>query len=171
MKRTRLLSALALVALSGCAEVVRVRTSAPVSRPDAPGVTLYTVGRLSFQVPASWTATGDARRVSAVHPGNQGRLDVQLADRTFRDEAECLEQAEEVLQRGAADATGVRRHPTTFAGRKGISLEGDQGAWHGWAWGVCDGATQYRVSFFGAAPVREDVLAAWTALTRSARLD
>ena len=52
-----------------------------------------------------------------------------------------------------------------------MALEGDQAGWHGWAWGVCDGAVQYRVSFWGATPLREDVLAAWKGLSENARFE
>jgi hypothetical protein len=98
-------------------------------------------------------------------------VDVQRAERPLAGEAECLADADTTLEKGAAQAANVRRHPTTFAGRKGVALEGDQGAWHGWAWGVCDGPVQYRVSFWGATPLREDVLAAWNTLTAGARFE
>jgi len=161
-----------LAALASACSVVHtlVGGGPPPSRPGSePGTLAYTVGKLAFQAPASWQATGDARRVSAAHPDGAGRLEVRLSDRTFRDEAECLAQAEEALARGSTGASNVRRHPTTFAGRRGLAMEGDQGGWHGWAWALCDGGSQYRVSFFGATPLREEVMAAWRGLERSAR--
>ena len=164
------LLAVASLALAGCGPTVLVRATSPVGTPGPGGATTYAVGRLAFEVPASWQASGDARRISAAHPEGRGRLDVQAADRTYRDEAECLAEADRALGKGTAQSSGMRRHPTTFAGRPGVAAEGDQGAWHGWAWAVCDGPAQYRVSFFGATPLADDVLAAWTAFTRSARL-
>lgn len=168
--RIALLIAAAWLSLAGCGPTVLVRATSPVGTPGPGGATTYAVGRLVFEVSAGWQASGDARRVSAVHPEGRGRLDVQAADRTYRDEAECLAEADRALDRGAAQFSGTRRHPTTFAGRPGVAAEGDQGAWHGWAWAVCDGPTQYRASFFGATPLAEDVLAAWNSFTRSARL-
>jgi len=158
---------LALGAAALCAGCASLR--GPPSEPGSPGMRVYTVGDLSFEVPASWEASGDAGRVLAVHPENRGRLEVRLAGRDFPGEAGCLAQAEEALRAGEA-SSNVRRHPTTFAGRSGLAMEADQGPWHGWAWAICDGPAQYRVSFFGATPLREDVLAAWTALLRSARV-
>jgi hypothetical protein len=166
----RLALAALLAAPLACADTVLVRATSPVAGPGPGGATSYAVGRLVFEVPAGWAARGDPRHLSAAQPEGFARLDVQVADRAFRDEAECLAQAEEALQKGAGEVQGMRRHPTTFAGRPGQAAEGDQGAWHGWAWAVCDGVTQYRVSFFGATPLRDDVLAAWNAFTRSARL-
>jgi hypothetical protein len=127
------------------------------------------VGRLAFELPAGWAVRGDERRLEAVHPGERGRVEARLASPPFRDEEECLARAEAALAPGAAGA--ARRHPPTFAGRKGFAAEGDQGPWHGWAWAVCDGGSQYRVSFFALSPPAEDVMAAWTGLTRSARIE
>ncbi len=169
-RRAAALAAAALLA-GGCSQVVRVKATGPVGQGGEGAAARYLVDKLSFEVPASWTPSGDARRFSAVQPDGLGRVDVQRAERPFASEADCLAQAEAALERGTAQATNVRRHPTTFAGRKGIATEGDQGGWHGWAWGVCDGPVQYRVSFWGATPLREDVLAAWTGLSASARFE
>jgi hypothetical protein len=169
MNRVALAAACTL--LAGCAEVVRVRASGPAAGPGAPGATRYQVDRLTFELPSAWAPRGDPLRLAAEHPQGMGRVGVQRADRAFPGEAQCLADAEAVLEKGAAQAANVRRHPTTFAGRKGVALEGDQGPWHGWAWGLCDGPVQYRISFWGAAPLREDVMAAWTTLTGSARFE
>jgi hypothetical protein len=169
--RSRALAgALLALALAGCGPTVLVRATGPVPAPAAGGGASYAVGKLICEVPAAWEVRGDAGHLTATHPQSHGRLDVQVTDRSFRDEAECLAQAGEALQRGAAEPQGLRQHPTTFAGRPGVAAEGDQGAWHGWAWAFCDGTTQYRVSFFGATPLRADVLAAWSSFTRGARI-
>jgi hypothetical protein len=157
--------------LAGCGQVVRVRATGPVSRGAAAGQVRYAVGKLAFPVAEAWQASGDARHLSAVHPENLARLDVQLADRPSADEDACLREAEAALDRGAAGATNVRKHPTTFAGRKGLAVEADQGAWHVWAWAICDGPGQVRISYSGATPLREDVLAAWTTFTEGARFE
>ncbi len=161
-------AALGVVLLAGCSLV----GPPPVAgTPATGGGTRYAVGRLLLELPPGWTARGDDRRLSARDPRGLGRLEVQRAEPAYRDEEECLARAEDALQRGAASAANVRQHPTTFAGRKGVALEGDQGPWHGWAWGVCDGPVQYRVSFFGATPLDGEVLAAFRELTRSARFE
>jgi hypothetical protein len=173
MKR-HFLAALVAAASAGCGTLIHQRVGGPELAPRpgaAPGGALYQVGRLAFEAPATWAARGDALRVAAVHPAEQGRIEVQQVEGAFADEADCLARAAETLQRGAAGAVNVRQHPTTFAGRKGVALEGDQGPWHGWAWAVCDGGTQYRVSFFALSPPSEEVMAAWSGLTRSARLE
>jgi len=157
---------LAVLWLGGCAFL----GPPPVAgSPAAGGGTHHAVGKLQLDLPPGWTARGDDRRLSARDLRGLGRLEVQRAEPPLRDEEECLERAEDALQRGAASAANVRQHPTTFAGRKGVALEGDQGPWHGWAWGVCDGPVQYRISFFGATPLDGEVLAALRELTRSAR--
>jgi len=157
---------LAALLLAGCS----LLGPPPVGgSPAAGGGTLYAVGKLQLELPPGWTARGDDRRLSARDPRGLGSLEVQRAEPAYRDEEQCLERAEDALQRGAASAANVRQHPTTFAGRKGVALEGDQGPWHGWAWGVCDGPVQYRISFFGATPLDGEVLAAFRELTRSAR--
>jgi hypothetical protein len=172
--RRLLPAALAAIACAGCGTLVHQRVGGAELAPRpgaAPGTAAYQVGRLAFEAPAAWAARGDARRVAAVHPGERGRIEVQQVEKAFVDEADCLARAAETLQRGAAGAANVRQHATTFAGRKGVALEGDQGPWHGWAWAVCDGGTQYRVSFFALSPPSDEVMAAWTGLTRSARLE
>jgi hypothetical protein len=134
------------------------------------GLLQYGVGRLTFLAPDAWEATGGERRVRLVHPGNQGRLDVQQVERGFADEKQCLADAEQSLVKGSANLTNVRRHGSTFARRRAIAQEADQGGWHGWAWAVCDGGTQYRLFFAGRSPVPKDVLEAWRALTGSAAI-
>lgn len=139
--------------------------------PVAGGAARYEVGRLRLELPAGWSARGDAGRLSAHDPRGLGRLEVQVVEQRYRDEEACLAGAQEALQRGAAGAARVRQHPTSFAGRKGVALEGDQGPWHGWAWGVCDGPVQYRIDFFGATPLDAEVLAAFRGLTAGARFE
>lgn len=163
-----LLPALAAPLLAACA---LVGPPPAAGSPVEGGGTRYAVGRLRLELPSTWAVRGDERRLSARDERGLGRLEVQRAEPAYRDEAECLERAEDALQRGAASATHVRQHPTTFAGRKGVALEADQGPWHGWAWGICDGPEQYRVSFFGATPLAAEVLAAFRGLTQSARFE
>jgi hypothetical protein len=128
------------------------------------------VGRLTFLAPDTWEARGNERRLQLSHPQNQGRLDVQQVERKFKDEKECLAGAEESLAKGSTNLTNVRRHPSTFAKRRAVTQEADQGGWHGWAWALCDGGTQYRLFFAGRSPVPPDVLEGWRALTRSAAM-
>ena len=168
----RTVVACALVALTACSIVHERAWDTPVQgRPSGQrGLLMYGVGRLTFLAPDGWEARGGERRVQLSHPQGQGRLDVQLGDRTFKDEKECIASGEESLSKGSANLTNVRRHGTTFAGKRAVTQEADQGGWHGWAWAVCDGGTQYRVFFAGRSPVQKDVLDAWQALTKSAAL-
>lgn len=156
-------AALAILA-AACARV------GPVSRPTPDGTArIYTVGGLSFEIPASWSSDGDPRRVKAASPGGDARVEVK-ATSTPGSAAECLAGAEEALERGAASLSGVRRHPTTFAGRKAIAQEADQGGWHGWAWATCDRGEQYRVFLSGRAPVSRDTIEVQRRLVATARL-
>ncbi|MBI5067580.1 MAG: hypothetical protein HZB56_05015 [Deltaproteobacteria bacterium] len=165
---SRLAPPLAALLLGACAAL----GPPPVAgSPVAGGGSRYAVGKLLLELPPGWTARGDDRRLSAGDARGLGRVEVQRAEPPYRGEEECLARAEDALQRGAASATNVRLHPTTFAGRKGVALEADQGPWHGWAWGVCDGAVQYRISFFGATPLDPEVLAAFRALSQGARFE
>lgn len=161
-----------LLALASCSLVhQRAQEGGPVSRPGGDeGMLLYTVGRLTFEAPAGWEARGDPRHVLLVSPQNDARIDAQLSDHTYRDDAECLGQAEQSLTRGAAKLQNVRRHPTTLAGRKALVQEADQQGWHGWAWAVCDGGEQYRVFFTGRSPMREEAVRAARLIPSSAAL-
>jgi hypothetical protein len=161
-----------LLALSACSLVhQRAEESGPQSRPGGDeGMLLFTVGRISFEAPAAWEATGDARHVTLVAPGSDGRIDAQLGEKTFKTDDECLAQAQESLSRGASHLTNVRRHPTTFAGRKAVMQEADQQGWHGWAWAVCDGGEQYRLFFTGRSPLKDDAVRAVRLLSSSATL-
>ena len=161
--RIAVASALAILAVS-CARV------GPVSRPTPDGMArIYTVGGLSFEIPASWSADGDPRRVKLVSPGGDARVEVK-ASAAPGSAAECLAGAEEALERGAAALSGVRRHPTTFAGRKAIAQEAEQGGWHGWAWATCNRGEQYRVFLSGRAPVSRDTIEVQRRLVATARL-
>jgi hypothetical protein len=159
------------VTLAGCAGVQRAE-DAPVQGQSSgqSGLLRYTIGRLVLLAPDSWEARGGARRLKLQHPADKGRLDVQQVERTFADEKACLAAAEESLAKGSAGLANVRRHASALAGRKAIAQEADQGAWHGWAWAVCDGGTQYRLFFAGRSPVAKDVIAALRTLTGSASL-
>jgi hypothetical protein len=161
-----------LLALCACGLVQeRAQEQGPQSRPAGDeGMLMFTVGRLSFEAPASWPARGDPRRVLLLSPANDARIDAQVTDRTFRSDAECLAQAEDSLAQGSAKLTNVRRHATTLAGRKAVVQEADQGPWHGWAWAMCDGGEQYRIFFTGRSPLGEESLRASRLLSSSAVL-
>jgi hypothetical protein len=169
---TRTLSAaLCALALAGCSIVhQRAQPEGPQVRPGREGMLTYTVGRLSFEAPVEWEARGDPLRVTVLRDGEAARIDAQRVDRTFRNDAQCLEQAERSLARGSGRFTNVRRHPTTLAGRKAVVQEADQPGWHGWAWALCDRGEQYRVSFTGRSPLDEEALRVVRALGASAAL-
>jgi len=131
---------------------------------------VYGVGALSFEAPAGWRAQGEARRFSLLRPDERAKLDVQQVDRTFQNEKECLADAEAALARGSGGLQNLRRHPTTFAGRRAVLQGADAGQWHGWAWAVCAGQEQYRLFLTGQSPLPPDVLRAHRLLLSSARL-
>ena len=162
----------ALLALSACSLVQQRAEEQPVAGQASGqhGLLLYGVGRLSFLAPDAWQARGSEKRLHLEHPSGAGRLDVQQVDTQYKDEKACLAGAEESLAKGATTLTNVQRHGSTFAGRRAVAQEADTGGWHGWAWAVCDGATQYRLFFAGRSPVPQDVMDAWRALTKSARV-
>jgi hypothetical protein len=162
---------LALLVLASCTLYHQRAEDRPVVGQAGPKGTLqYSVGHLSFLAPETWEARGDATNLHLAHPAGAGQLDAQQVEKPARDEAECLASAEDSLARGATKLTNVRRHASSFAGRRGVSQEADSGGWHGWAWAVCDGTTQYRVFFAGRSPVAPDVMDAWRTFTKSARL-
>ncbi len=162
---------------SGCTVVhQQAQPTTPSSRPAGDGgQLLYTVGRLTFEAPAGWAASGDARHVLLESGARDARIDAEVVtrgsgDKLYPDDATCLQAADAVLARGAAKYTAVRRHSTTFAGRKAVVQEADQGPWHGWAWAVCDRGEQYRIFFTGRSPLRDEALRAMRRLPASAAL-
>jgi hypothetical protein len=162
-------AAAALALLAGCTTVEQA--GRPVTRPAGDeGMVVYLVGRLSFEAPSAWTASGDDRRVRIASPQGVVRIEADAVVRPVAGEAECLADAETVLERGAAGLTNARRHPTSFAGRRGVTQEGDQAGWHGWAYAVCEGTTQYRIWFSGLSPMSPEALEAHRILVASARL-
>jgi hypothetical protein len=168
MKRVLLLS----VAACSCAIVhQRAQDSGPRSGPaHDEGMLLYTIGRLSFEAPAAWQATGDARKVALRSPADDGRIDAQVSDTRFADDRACLAQAKDALARGEAKLTNVRRHATTIAGKEAVVQEADSAGWHGWAWAVCSGGEQYRISFNGRAPLNPEAVRASRLIPSSATL-
>jgi len=162
---------LALAPLAAC-ETTLAPAGRPVSRPAGDeGMVVYLVGRLAFSAPAAWGASGDAVRVRLDAPRGDARLEASAVQRTFTDEKECLAEAEAVLARAEAGFANVRRHPTTFAGRRAVIQEADQGPWHGWAWAFCDGPKQYRVWFTGLSPVGREAMEVQRVMAASARLE
>jgi hypothetical protein len=115
------------------------------------------VAELHFEVPADWRADGGPRQVKLVSPGGDALLEVR-ATAVPGPAAACLTEAEKALARGAASLGGVSRHPSTFAGKKAVAQEADQGGWHGWAWATCDRGEQYRVWLAGRAPVARETI-------------
>lgn len=143
----------------------------PESRPsDRAGWLVYRVGAVAFEGPESWRASGGETRVTLEAPDGEARLVVSEVEERFADEKACLAAAEEELRRGAEPLSRVRRHATTVAGRRAVGQEADQGPWHGWAYGLCDGRTQYRLFLVGLSPVRPEVLEVQRALHERLRI-
>jgi hypothetical protein len=169
-RRTGLLSLLLLLAISGCASIREAMAPAPQGKPAGrEGWLIYTVGALRFESPAAWGASGDARHLKLGAPGGDARLEVSTPEQPFASETACLQSAEEVMRRGEG-LERVRRHPTTFAGARALTLEGDQSGWHVWAWAACDGAVQYQVFFTARTPATPEAIEAYRGLTASARI-
>jgi hypothetical protein len=142
----------------------------PVSRPTGDGASrTYEVAALRFDAPATWSAEGNARAVKLTAPGGDALLEVK-ATASRAPAAECLAGAGEALEKGATSLSGVRRHPTTFAGKKALAQEADQGGWHGWAWATCDGGEQYRVFLAGKSPVSRQTIDVQRQVVATARL-
>jgi len=149
MRRAPLVLGAAAALLAGaCARVT------PVSRPTPDGAgRIYSVAELEFQAPADWRADGSPREVKLASPAGA-----------------CLSRAEDSLARGAGTLDAVRRHASSFAGKKAVSQEADQGGWHGWAWAVCDRGEQYRVWFSGRTPVSRETIDVQRRLVATARM-
>ncbi len=157
-------AAAAALLLVSCARV------GPVSRPTPDGsARVYSVAGLELEVPSSWRAEGDPRKVKFASPGGEALLEAK-ATAVAGPSDRCLEGAEEALVRGASSLTGVRRHATTFAGRKAVAQEADQGGWHGWAWATCDRGEQYRVFLSCRSPVSRETIDVQRRLLATARL-
>ncbi len=169
LRRAALLAALLPVA---ACQTTLEQAGRPVTRPSGDeGMLVYLVGRLAFTAPADWKAAGDPSRVRLDAPRGDVRLEASVVQLAFADEKACLADAEAVLSRAEAGLANVRRHPSTFAGRRAVTQEADQGPWHGWAWAFCDGPRQYRVWFTGLSPMGREALEAQRILAASARLE
>jgi hypothetical protein len=163
-----LAAALALAA-AGCAGLGGPLGAPPPSSPgQRAGWLAYRVAGLSLEAPAGWRASGDGRRLALEADGL--RLEAWVVEERFADARACLVAAEEALQRGAERLSRVRRHTSALAGRNAVMQEADAGGWHGWAYGVCDGAVQYRLFFTGRSPIPAEILEAWRGVVASARL-
>jgi len=161
----RLLPAAALLALAGCASIGRVFEAPPPAEPAGrEGWVAYQVAALRVEAPAGWRASGGPRALTLDEPAGQGKLTVSVGDEPFSDAKACLAAGEVSLQRGAAGLERVRRHPSKLAGAPAVAQEADRGAWHGWAWAVCDGGTQYRIFFTAPATAPAEVLEVHKAL-------
>lgn len=160
-------------ALSGCTTLEAVLHPAPRAEPGGEaGSVRYSVGALSFEAPAGWDAHGDGRKVSLAAPDGKTTLQASMVAGGARDEKGCLAAATASLDQASGSLRNVRRHPTTLAGRKALEQEADggQGRWHGWAYAICDGATQYRLFFGGPTPLPPESMAAYKRMLATAQL-
>ncbi|HSN92452.1 MAG TPA: hypothetical protein VLS93_14565 [Anaeromyxobacteraceae bacterium] len=130
----------------------------------------YRVGAVAFEAPEGWRAWGGPTRVTVEAPDGNARLVVSQVEDRFPDERACLAAAEEELRRGEAGLSRVRRHATTLAGRRAWTQEADQGPWHGWAFGVCDGGVQYRAFLVSRTPTPPETVEVHRALVDRIRI-
>jgi hypothetical protein len=165
-----LVLAAAVAAASGCAAIRGALGTAPQGTPSArDGWLVYRVEELRIEAPAAWAASGDARHLKLEAPDGLARLEVTSPGEPLADEKACLAEAEKAMDR-AGSLERVRRHPTTFAGARGLAVEGDTGGWHVWAWAACDGGRQYQVFFTARTPASAAVLEVQRALASGARI-
>jgi hypothetical protein len=163
--------AVAVAALAGCASLRELVSPPPKGDPSGrPGWLVYEVRGLRFEAPETWRASGGDGKVKLEAPDGGARLEASMAEGRYVDEKTCLAGVEDELRRGEAGLERVRRHPTTFAGKPGISQEADASGWHGWAFGICDGGVQYRVFFAGRSPLAPEVIDVYRTLVQSARV-
>jgi hypothetical protein len=163
--------AAALVLATGCATFRNFFSGGPRGAPSGrAGWLVYDVGGLRFEAPAGWSTSGGPDRIVLEAPDGGAKLEAHVVDERFADAKTCLAEAEEALRKSDPGLERVRRHPSTFAGVPAVAQEADSGAWHGWAWGVCDGGKQYRVFLAGRSPVAADVVEAYRTLVASARV-
>jgi hypothetical protein len=161
--RTAVVVGLALLASSGCNRLQGV--------PTGRGWSAYRIGGLTLELPEDWVARGDALRLTARSPDGRAKVEAARLERAFASGAECLSKAEQSLARSAPGLERARHHPTKLGDRDAVTLEADQGGWHGWAWAACDGPQQYRLSFFGASPMDLDAVTAQRGIESSVRFD
>jgi hypothetical protein len=160
----------AVSALSGCAGLQRALTHAPRGEPSGrDGWLVYSVHALRFEAPASWHASGGQQHVKLEASDGTAWLEVSTPGTGYADEKACLAGAEEFLKRGAA-LERVRRHPTRLAGVPAVTLEGDSGGWHVWAYAACDGGTQDQLFFTAKTPAPPEAVEAYRALVQSAKV-
>jgi hypothetical protein len=156
-----------LLSLSACAGLL---SSAPQGVPAGrEGWLRYTVGDLRFDAPEAWNRSGEERRLRLERPDASARLEVSTPEKPFASEAACMADAERVMKRGEA-MQRARRHATRFAGLPALSLEGDQGGWHVWAWAACQGGAQYQVFLTARAPAPPDLVEVYRGLLAGARV-
>ncbi len=171
--RSRLARALAAAALlgAGCGTIRETLAPAPQARPaERPGWLVYPVGALALEAPGDWTASGGPDRLVLEPPNGAARLEAWRVPTPFESVRACRDAAEESLRRGAGGLDRVRRHPTTAAGVAAVTQEADQGGWHGWAYALCDGRSQYRLFFTGRSPIPPALLETWQAVLQALRL-
>jgi hypothetical protein len=171
MTKRALPAVLALALATGCATFRDFFAGAPKGRPSGrAGWLVYDVAGLRFEAPDGWRASGSERRLVLESPDGGARLEAYVVEERFADGKACLLAAEDALRRKDGELERVRRHPTTFAGKPAVAQEADAGAWHGWAWGFCDGGVQYRIFLAGRSPVAPEVVEAYRTLVGTARV-
>ncbi|WP_242338060.1 MULTISPECIES: hypothetical protein [Anaeromyxobacter] len=168
--RAALVLCVAVATLSGCATVRQALSPAPRGVPSGrDGWLVYSVHALRFEAPAAWGASGGEQHLTLEAPDGSARMEISTPGTSYADEQACLAGAEEFLKRGAA-LERVRRHPTRLAGVSAVTLEGDSGGWHVWAYAACDGGTQYQLFFTARSPAAAEAVEAYRTLVQSAKI-
>jgi hypothetical protein len=171
MTRSALVPVLAALALlAGCASIRNAVSPPPKGTPSGrAGFLVYPVGALRFEAPAAWETSGSPQHLSLEAPDGGARLEVSTPGAPFSDEKTCLADADNAMRR-AASLEHARRHATRFANVPALTVEGDQGGWHVWAWAACDGGMQYQVFFTARSPATAEAIEAYKTLLATARV-
>jgi hypothetical protein len=160
----------AVSTLSGCAGLRQALSPAPKGAPSGrDGWLVYSVRAFRFEAPAAWRASGGDQHVKLEAPDGTAWFEISTPGTSYADEKACLAGAEEFLKRGA-ELERVRRHPTRLAGVPAVTLEGDSGGWHVWAYAACDGGTQYQLFFTARTPAPAEAVEAYRTLVQSAKV-
>ncbi|HVI94814.1 MAG TPA: hypothetical protein VM753_12460 [Anaeromyxobacter sp.] len=169
-RRTLIAATAAFALLSGCASIRNAVSPPPQGTPSGrAGFLVYPVGALRFEAPAAWRTSGSPQHLQLEAPDGAARLEISTPEASFSDEKTCLTDADAVMRR-AASLEHARRHATRFANVPALTVEGDEGGWHVWAWAACDGGQQYQVFFTARSPATPDALEAYRTLLATARV-
>ena len=157
-------------ALFGCAGARGAAVHGTPSGRD--GWLTYAVGALPLEAPASWSAAGDARRLTLAAPDGDARLEVTTpgALRTATS-APAWSRRRSGSRGGVGGLERARRHPSQARRTAGAGARGGPGRVA--RLGDRPRATvgpQYRIFFTAATPAVAEALEVWRSFLQGARI-